>query len=311
MRIVFWGTSTFAVPALRALHAADGVELVAVVTQPDKPHGRHGDILPGPVAAAARELGLTLLQPETVRDETLRQTLEDAAPDVAVVAAYGRIIPEALLAIPRLGTLNIHPSLLPRWRGPSPIQAAIAHGDAETGVSIMLLDAEMDHGPLLAQRRVPLSGTERYPTLETHLAEVGAALLLETVPRYVSGGLRPVSQDHDQAVFCGMLDRDSGRVDWSASAVSIARLDRAYDPWPGIWTEWTDGTATLRVKLFDARVEDVVADLGALSQRQDRLLVGAHAESVSFGELQVEGKKRLTLTELLRGMPMFLDGRFR
>lgn len=311
MRIVFWGTSAFAVPALRALHAAAGMEIVGVVAQPDKPQGRHGTVLPGPVAAAARGLGLTVLQPETLKDATFRETLGRSSPDVAVVAAYGRIIPEALLTIPRLGTVNIHPSLLPRWRGPSPIQAAIAAGDTETGVSIMLLDAEMDHGPLLAQRRLPLSGTERYAELEKALSDIGATLLTDVLPRYAAGALQPTPQDHAQATFCAMLTRESGRIDWTRSAADIERLERAYDPWPGIWTEWTDGATTLRVKLIDARVERDAAAPGTLAEHQNRLRVGTGSGAVSFGALQVEGKKRMTLTELLRGMPELLRGRFR
>ncbi|TAK04665.1 methionyl-tRNA formyltransferase [Patescibacteria group bacterium] len=310
LRVVFWGTSAFAVPALRALAALPDATVVAVVAQPDKPQGRHAEPVSSPVAAAARELGLPLLQPEKVKTKEFENTLRELSPDMSVVTAYGRIIPEAVLAIPRLSTLNVHPSLLPRWRGPSPIQSAIAAGDPETGVSIMLLDAEMDHGPLLAQMRVPLSGTERYPELETRLAHTGAKLLAETLPRYANGRMTPKPQDHEKATFCTLLTRDSGRIDWSKNAAEIERLERAYDPWPGVWTEWTDGTTTLRAKLFDAHVENSASEPGALSERENRLVVGAGSGSVSFGMLQVEGKKRMTLPELLRGSPDFLKGRF-
>ncbi len=310
LRVIFLGTSAFAVPALRALVGRPDMTVVAVVAQPDKPQGRHAKALVGPVAAVAQELHLTLLQPEKLKDAAVADTFKALEADIAVVAAYGRIIPDALLAIPRHGTLNIHPSLLPRWRGPSPIQSAIAQGDAETGVSIMVLDAEMDHGPLLAQIRVPLSGNERHPDLEARLAAVGAELLAETLPQYADGSLAPRSQDHDAATFCKMLARDSGRIDWAKSAAEIERLERAMDPWPGVWTEWTDGAATLRVKLFDARVETETRPAGSLTERNGRLLVGAATSAVSFGYLQVEGKKRLLPTDLLRGMPAFLNGRF-
>lgn len=310
MRIVFWGTSAFAVPALRTLAAMPDVTVVSVIAQPDKPQGRHAEPVASPVAAAARELGLPLLQPEKVKAPEFERAIRDLSADVSVVAAYGRLIPDAVLQIPRLGTLNIHPSLLPRWRGPSPIQAAIAAGDAETGVSIMLLDAEMDHGPLLAQRRVPLSGTERHPDLEACLADVGATLLSETLPAYAAGKIASQPQDHAQATLCALLTRDSGRIDWNNTAEEIERLERASDPWPGIWTEWTDGTATLRVKLFASAVETATNAPGSLSEQNGRLVVGTGNGSSSFGSLQVEGKKRLSLSELLRGSPDFLKGRF-
>ena len=310
MRVIFWGTSAFAVPALRALAAMPDVTVVSVVAQPDKPQGRHAEAIPSPVAAAARVLGLPLLQPEKVKTSDFEKTLRDLSPDVSVVTAYGRLIPDALLQIPRLGTLNVHPSLLPRWRGPSPIQSAIANGDTETGVSIMLLDAEMDHGPLLAQTRLLLQGNERYPELEPRLAETGAELLRKTLLACVAGTITPQPQDHGNATFCTLLTRDSGRIDWTKSAAEIERLERAMDPWPGVWTEWTDGTTTLRVKLFESAVEQVAGEPGSLSEHDGRLTAGAEKNSISFKSLQIEGKKRMTLTELLRGMPAFLNGSF-
>lgn len=311
LRVVFWGTSAFAVPALRALAALPDVGVVSVVAQPDKPQGRHAEATASPVAEAARELGLPLLQPDKVKTKEFENTLRGLSPDVSVVAAYGRIIPEAVLSIPRLGTVNIHPSLLPRWRGPSPIQSAIAAGDAETGVSIMALDAEMDHGPLLAQTRVPLSGRERYSELEARLADIGAELLSRTLPGYAAGTITPQPQDDARATFCALLTRDSGRIDWTKSAIAIERMERAYDPWPGVWTVWTDGTHALRVKLFDAAVVQQAGAPGSLSVEDGRLIVGAGKDAVSFGALQVEGKKRMTVQELSRGMPSFVSGTFR
>lgn len=310
LRVIFWGTSAFAVPILRALAAVPDVSVVSVIAQPDRPQGRHAEPIVSPVAAAARELGLPLLQPEKVKTVEFEKSIQDLSPDIAVVAAYGRLIPDAVLQISRLGTLNIHPSLLPRWRGPSPIQSAIAGGDAETGVSIMLLDAEMDHGPLLAQTRVPLTGTERYTDLETQLSDAGASLLTETLPGFVSDTITPQPQNHEQATFCALLTRDSGRIDWSKSAAEIERMERAFDPWPGIWTEWTFENTKLRVKLFEAAIEQTDIAPGSLLEKNGRLLVGCGSGSVSFGTVQVEGKKRLTLTELVRGMPTFLSGSF-
>lgn len=315
---MFWGTSPFAVPALRALAAMPDIVIVSIIAQPDRPQGRHAKTVISPVAAAARALGLPLLQPEKVKTVAFEKSIRDLSPDVAVVAAYGRLIPDAVLQIPRRGTINIHPSLLPRWRGPSPIQSAIASGDVETGVSIMLLDAEMDHGPLLAQTHVPLTGTERYADLETRLSNVGALLLTETLPGYVAGTITPLPQDHKKATFCALLTRDSGHIDWTRSAAEIERMERAFDPWPGIWTEWTDGATTSRVKLFDATCGSMLplakGELHIPPQAGEgvsqRLVVGTGKGAVSFGALQLEGKKRMTLTELLRGMPTFLSGSF-
>ena len=231
LKIIFFGTSAFAVPALTRLHEA-GWHIVGVITKPDEPAGRGQELMAPPIKVAAEALHLPVYQfPALTRKE-----LDDhvGIADCAVVVAYGKMIPPDALTFARLGTLNIHPSLLPRWRGPSPIQSAILHGDAESGVSIMVLDAQMDHGPLLAQQVVAFH--ERflhYPELHDALAELGAALLLRVLPLWLAGEIKPEPQDDSKATFCKLIKKDDGRIEWGKSAQHIERTTRAYDPWPG------------------------------------------------------------------------------
>ncbi|WP_298817992.1 methionyl-tRNA formyltransferase [Chloroflexus sp.] len=237
MRILFLGSPSFAVHALEALVAA-GHEIVGVVTQPDRPAGRDRRLTPPPVKEAACAHGLPVLQPETLRDPAVVAQLTALQPEVGVVAAYGEILRRAVLAIPPLGYLNIHPSLLPLYRGPTPVAGAILAGETVTGVTIMLLDVGMDSGPILAQAVVDLPPTARTGPLTDSLFRLGADLLVQTLPRYARGEIEPRPQDHSQATFTKMLKKEDGRIDWSLPAVVIERMTRAYDPWPGAYTFW-------------------------------------------------------------------------
>lgn len=308
-RLLFWGTSSFAVPALQALIQLPGVTICGVITQPDRPAGRHQEPQMSPVKAASETLGLSVLQPEKL-DAAIKETVTALKPDVAVVVAYGRIIPESFLHIPVHGTLNLHPSLLPLYRGPSPIQSVIRDGQPETGVTLMVLDKEMDHGPILAQMSYPLSGKETATQLTEALANGGADLLVEYLPKYIAGDVRPTEQNHPQATICKMIGRDDGKIDWTKSAAEIERMYRAYEPWPGIWTEWVLDDERLRVKLFDVRVEDGKQVPGSLQVNGDALHVGTGAGMLTIDGLQLEGKKRLSIPDLLRGMPDFVKGHF-
>ncbi len=308
-RLLFWGTSDFAVPALQALAAMPSITICGVVTQPDRPAGRHQEPEVSPVKRAADTLGLTVLQPEKL-DAAAKETLSALQPAVAVVVAYGRIIPDSFLHIPKHNTLNLHPSLLPLYRGPSPIQSVIRDGQTETGVTLMLLDKEMDHGPILAKTTHQLHGTETATELTTTLADIGAQLLVQHLPAYLSGNITPAEQDHAKATVCKMISREDGKIDWSRSAVDIERMSRAYEPWPGIWTEWVLGVERLRVKLFEVQVQQETQSPGSLQIENGLLFIGTGAGTLSVGAAQVEGKKRLTISELLRGMPHFEKGRF-
>jgi methionyl-tRNA formyltransferase len=235
MSIVFIGTPDFAVPSLRRL-AADGHVITAVITQPDRPAGRGRHLAPPPVKLAAEELGLTVLQPPTLRDAEPLDAIRALRPEAIVAVAYGQILRRELLDIPPRGVLNVHPSLLPRHRGASPIAGAILAGDDETGVSIMLMDAGMDTGPMLAERRVPISPLDTTGTLTASLAELGAILLAETLPRWLAGEIEPQPQDESRATVTRLIRKEDGVIDWALPAVEIWRRVRAYTPWPAAST---------------------------------------------------------------------------
>lgn len=237
MRILFMGSPAFAAHPLEALVTA-GHTIVAVVTQPDRPSGRDRRLSPPPVKLAAEALGLPVLQPETLRDPAVVAQLATLAPEVGVVAAYGEILRKAVLNLPPLGYLNIHPSLLPLHRGPTPVAGALMAGDQETGVSLMRLDPGMDSGPILAQAVVPLTATARAGLLTDSLFRLGAQILVEVLPRYAAGEVVPVAQDHSQASVTRLLRKEDGLIDWALPALVIERIVRAYDPWPGATTSY-------------------------------------------------------------------------
>ncbi len=237
MRIIFMGSPAFAAHPLEALAAA-GHELLAVITQPDRPAGRGGRLTPPPVKVAAEALGLPVLQPETLRDPAVVAQLAALAPEVGVIAAYGEILRKPVLAIPPLGFLNIHPSLLPLHRGPTPVAGAIMAGDSETGVSVMRLDPGMDSGPILAQAIVPLKPTARAGPLTDELFRLGSTMLVEVLEPYAAGVLEPRPQEHSQATLTKLLKKEDGLIDWTLPALVIERMTRAYDPWPGALSTW-------------------------------------------------------------------------
>lgn len=237
MRLLYLGSPAFSVPPLELIAQA-GYDVVGIVTQPDRPAGRKRVLTPPPVKVAAQNLGLPVLQPETLRDPAAVEQLAALRPDVGIVVAYGEILRQNVLNIPPLGYLNIHPSLLPLHRGPAPVAGAILAGDTETGVTIMQLDRGMDSGPVLAQATVPLPSTARTGPLTEELMLLGARLLLDVLPRYAAGQLALHPQDHSQATYTRLLTRENGRIEWTHPALVIERQVRAYDPWPGAFTTW-------------------------------------------------------------------------
>lgn len=237
MRLIFMGSPAFAVHPLEALAAA-GHELVAVVTQPDRPAGRGGRLTAPPVKQAAERLGLPVLQPATLRDPAVVTRLAELTPEAGVVAAYGEILRKNVLAIPPRGFLNIHPSLLPLHRGPTPVAGAIMAGDRETGVTIIRLDPGMDSGPILAQAVTSLPPTARSGPLTDELFRLGAHMLVEVLGPYAAGVLAPREQDHSQATVTRLLKKEDGQIDWGLPALVIERMTRAYDPWPGAVSSW-------------------------------------------------------------------------
>lgn len=313
-RIAFWGTSDNATLTLERLATSGAFDVVAVVTKPDAPSGRHRELAAPPLKEAAGRLGIKVLQPLKLRSPEFRAELAALDLDLSIVVAYGRIIPADVLSIPGSGTLNLHPSLLPKYRGPTPVQAAILAGDAETGITLMELDAEMDHGPILAQERIALDGTERHRELENRLFLLGADLAAAVVPKFLAGTLVPEEQDHAKATFCKMIDRDSGRIAFaSTDATAAERMARAYEPWPGIWGLWKSGSHEVRYKFFDVAASPSPLPPGTIAFADDlsNLRIGTASGSLVVRGIQPEGKRRMTVADFLRGAKTeFLLGRF-
>lgn len=251
VRIIYAGTPLFAVPALKALAADDSVELVAVYTQPDRPSGRGQKLTPSPVKETALSLGIPVEQPLTLRDESAQAVLAQYKPDLMVVAAYGLILPVPVLETPRLGAINIHASLLPRWRGAAPIARAIEAGDPTTGITIMQMAQGLDTGDMLHKVETAIETTDTAATLHDRLAELGAEALMAALPGIVAGSISPEPQDDALACYAAKLSKAEGRLDWRESADLLARRVRAFDPWPVAFTEFN--SAPLR--LWSAEVE--------------------------------------------------------
>ena len=296
---MFFGTPAWAVPSLEALLGAPGVEVAAVVTNPDRPAGRGMELRPSPVKQRALEAGIEVWQPDRASAPDLARALAAAAPEVCVVVAYGRILPSALLELPPKGFVNLHFSLLPRWRGAAPVQRAIIAGDEVTGVSVMVLTEGLDEGPVLATEEVDIAPEDTAGSLGERLAEAGAALLLKTLPAYVAGELTPVEQDHSQATYAPKLTTEEARIDWSLPARRIRDLVRGLNPAPGAWTTLRGQ----RLKIFE-----VIEDKGAppLAPGELRLAGGLVAGTgdapVVIVDAQLATKRRLAGPELARGL---------
>ncbi len=314
IRIAFFGTPEFSVPFLTALVDDPAFEVVAVVSQPDRPSGRNHEIVPTPVKSVALDHQIPVLQPSTLRDESVATTLRSLDADYFVVVAYGKIIPQAVLDVPRLGCVNVHPSLLPKYRGPSPMNWAIAEGDATTGVTIMLLDAGMDTGPILSQTSIGLDSDETMETLMAKAHEQGVPLLVDALKRFAAGEIVPVAQNDELATMTKLLDRDDGRVNWTLPMATIERRLRAYQPWPGLWTVWTrtlpsplkgegQGEVYVRLKIHSLQPSDFRADLppGTVSTKNSRLFVDCSDGTIEILELQPEGKPRMSAEAFLLG----------
>lgn len=280
MKIVFFGTPEFSVPFLNALAADPQIALLAVVTQPDKPVGRKQMMTAPEVKVRAQELGIPVWQFASLKRQEVVEALRPLHADVFVVINYGKMIPADLLKVPKLGCVNVHPSLLPKYRGPSPIRAPIEHGDTETGISVMLLDEGMDTGPILAQKTVPVFPDDTTPTLTDRLAQIGAPFFLEVLKLYGSGAITPLAQDHTKSTITRMLDREDGKIDWKESPEMIERKIRAYTPWPGTYTEINHHGVPLRVKILKARLVD---------------------GELEFLEVQPEGRQVMSYEEFVRG----------
>lgn len=302
------GTPEFAVPGLRLLHehgAPQAWSLVAVVTQPDRPAGRGKQLLASPVKQFALDHGLPVLQFARLRKQPdAVAALQALAPDLLVVAAYGIILPEAVLAIPRFGAVNVHASLLPAYRGASPITAAILDGRPETGVSIMLMDEGMDTGPVLAQSRQPVHGDDTTATLTARLAEQGAALLVQTLPGWLSGDVAPVRQEElpGEPSLCYTLKKEAGQIDWRQPAAVIERMTRAYTPWPSAFTTWRGDS----FKIWRAGVLSGNSEPGKVVSTTQGPAVGTGQGILVLELVQPAGKRAMDARSFVNGAPDFV-----
>ncbi len=305
-RIVFMGTPRFAVPALRALTACH--QVVGVVTQPDRPAGRGQKLLPSPVKEVALAQGLPLFQPQTLRTAEAVAHLAEWQPEVIVVVAFGQILQPAVLELPPYGCLNLHASLLPRWRGAAPIPAAILAGDPTTGVTLMRLDEGLDTGPILAQAEWPIAPDDTTATLTARLADLGARLLVERLPGWLAGEIRPRPQDSSLASYCRPLRKEDGRLDWSRPAADLDRQVRACVPWPGAYTTWQGQ----QLKVWRACPHPTWS--GAEPPGTVIALPGGMGVITGQGllellEVQLAGKKPLAAGPFVRGQRGLIGGR--
>jgi len=309
VKLVFCGTPSFAVPTLHALLAA-GHQVTLVVSQPDRPVGRNQLLTAPPVKQAALAAGLPVVQPEKIRtNPEFRSQLEALAPDAIIVVAYGRIIPPWMLALPRFGCINLHGSLLPRYRGAAPIQWAVAMGDAYTGNTTMLLEEGLDTGPILLQQTVEIASDQTAADLFELLARAGAPLVVETLAGLADGGIKPQPQNHEGATFAPLLDREDGRMDFAArSATELHNRWRGFQPWPGAFTT-LDGKKLIVHRMAVAAASAFAAPHqprpGQIHIESHRLFAACAGDTwLELFEVQLEGKKRMTSAEFLRGTPL-------
>jgi methionyl-tRNA formyltransferase len=312
LRIVFMGTPPLAATVLEALLEGKACEVVAVITQPDQPKGRDLKLQPSAVKELALKRNLPVLQPERARDEAFITQVRELTPDIIVVAAYGQILPQSLLGIPRFGCLNVHTSLLPKYRGAAPIQWAIINGDAETGVTIMKMDAGLDTGAIVSEERTAILADDDSQTLHDRLARIGGALLARTIPDYVAGKIVPCPQPAEGATYARKIKKEDGRLDWSQPALALWNRVRGLTPWPGTFTSFQDAGAPGLIKIW--RAEHLEAVSGApgeiLSANRDGIVVGCGVGALRILELQREGGKRLSAQQFIAGHPLRANDRF-
>lgn len=298
--LVFFGTHDFAKIILQSLIDAGWI-VDLVVTQPDRPVGRKQEMQKPATKILAEQYGISVFQPEKLKDQKI-EISEDC--QFAVCAQYGAIIPQSVLGLFPKGIINVHTSLLPKYRGASPIQSALRDGETQTGVTIMKMDKGMDTGAILSQSTIEIFPDETYPQLDARMAELGATLLNTTLPLYLSGSLIPEEQDHTQATGCKMISREDGKIDWNKTTAEIYNMYRAYTPWPGIWTMWSDK----RLKLLAIKPSERKNSPGKVVVEGLRLFIGTGDSSVEIEQIQLEGKSVMTAEEFARGYgKQFLD----
>jgi methionyl-tRNA formyltransferase len=300
-KIVFMGSPEFAVPSLKAL--AETFNVVGVVTQPDRPAGRGRKLTPPAIKSLAEEYGLPFIQPQRLRQPEAMEQLHNWQPDVIVVAAFGQILRQEVLDMPPHGCVNVHASLLPRWRGAAPIRAAILHGDMKTGVTIMCMDAGVDTGPILSQRAVPIKADDNADTLGDKLSHDGADLLIDTLPGYLAGQISPTPQEDRLATYAPMLKKTDGELDFNRAATELERQVRAFYPWPGAYTRTWQGEMLkiLRASVVPTSNLDHPLKPGERTVYRDIPAIGADGGALALEEVQPAGKKPMNGAVFLHG----------
>lgn len=308
IKIIFMGTPEFSVVIAEALKDADYIDLVLIITNPDKKVGRKQILNPSPIKVFAQKYQIPFLQPENIKTEEFYNQLISVAPDLIVVASYGKIIPKNILNIPKYGSINVHPSLLPKWRGPSPIQYSILHGDKETGTTIMLIDEQMDHGPILAQQKLKNNelGIMNYEKLSKKLADLSADLLIKTIPLWIEGKIKPRAQDDTKATYSKILKKEDGKIDFKKeTAIEIERKMRAFYPWPGAYAEIQISGRKQILKILQSEIieispKNLIAGQFFITDKNELAAV-CKIGALILKQVQLEGKKSMGGIEFYRG----------
>lgn len=306
LKVVFMGTSDLSEAILESL-IDNEYNLVGVFTKPDTKVGRKQEIIEPLVKKMAKEKNIPVFQPVKFKDEGT-EALKNLSPDLVVVAAYGKIIPKIALEIPKFGFINVHVSILPKYRGASPIQNALLAGEKETGVTIMLMDEGVDTGDILAQEITPIESDDTTESLMTKMASVGANLLIKTLPLWIEGKIEPKKQTHQDATHCQMINREDGKISWSDSAENIHNKYRAFTPWPGVFTFWKNGSKIVRLKLNSISKTDSNKDyqIGEVFQIGNEVAIQTNEGAIILREIQKEGKKSSDLKSFINGHKNFI-----
>lgn len=303
-RIVFFGTPSFALPTLQALLESPD-EVVAVITQPDREKGRGRKVVFPPVKELALRRHLTLLQPERVREESFQENLRGLQPDLLIVVAFGQILPGSILRIPKYGAINVHASLLPKYRGAAPIARAILNGEKSTGITTMVMDEGMDTGDILLQVETPIGNEETCETLHDRLALLGGQLLRETLEKIKAGNICPIPQDHSKATYAPPFKKEDGHIDWKKGAVEIGRQVRAFNPWPGAFSKL--GNQWLKIYKGEVRERPLTGKPGEVVWvGSDFIEVETGEGAFRIKEVQLEGRRRMTIRDFLSGHPILM-----
>jgi len=291
--LIYFGTHHFSAHILESLINSNLFDIKLIVTQPDRPVGRKKEIQPPPVKIIAQKYNLKIEQPENLKNYNLTETA-----DLIITCQYGLFIPKSILETTKHGAINVHTSLLPKYRGASPIQSALINGEQETGITVMLMDEKMDHGDILKQQKITIGENDTYLELNNKLLEISNNLLVATINDYVTGKITPQAQNHDEATFCKEFTREDGKINWANTSEQIYNLYRGLTPWPGIWTEHKDK----RLKLLEIKPSHEQVEQGKIAAHQDRLFAGcAQNTSIEIIKIQVEGKKPMNAKEFING----------